>query len=223
MLTIESAIVCLNHAENAKFLKEQALHFQIDTQSNLKDYLDAICSNPTKWYQNAPEGIRSKSRFHKYKAPVCALLEHKDVINAFGSNYCASLLKNIKQTFKKCVDKVIDERKKKPANTDIGDADSTDDECSELDIDTLEVLEPTCNDHENNKQEPPTNIVDNKHDDLLVEYKKLKEHHANLQKDHQQLQIEHACVKALLARADIELVRVWESHNYLKSTYNTKS
>jgi len=153
MVTIEAAIVCLNHAENAKLLTEQTHHFQLEPNSNLKEYLDTIKSCPFKWYHNAPKGFRSKSRFHKYKAPVCALLEHKDVINAYGQNYCVSLLKNIKQTFRESIDKVIDERNPKKTTSNADDGDSADCDCSELDIDALEVLEPICHEIETSTPE----------------------------------------------------------------------
>lgn len=221
MVTIDAAVVCLNHAENAKLLTEQTHHFQLELNSNLKEYLDIIKSSPFKWYQNAPKGFRSKSRFHKYKAPVCALLEHKDVINAYGQNYCVSLLKNIKQTFRESIDKVIDERdpKKTAPNTD--DGDSADGDCSELDVDTLEVMEPERYDLENTTEETLKNTTNKKYDDLLVEYKSLKEHHLALQRDYHKLQGEYVGVKALLTRADAELARVWESHNKLTSKCNT--
>lgn len=211
MVTIEAAIVCLNHAENAKLLTEQTYHFQLELNSNLKEYLDIIKSSPFKWYQNAPTGFRSKSRFHKYKAPVCALLEHKDIVSAYGQNYCVTLLKSIKQTFKESIDKVIDERdpKKTAPNTD--DGDSAEGDCSELDIDTLEVVEPEGNDLENTTEETPKNTTNKKYDDLLVKYKSLKEQHLALQKDYHKLQ------EAYIARADAELARVWESHNKLTS------
>jgi hypothetical protein len=215
MVTIDAAIVCLNHAENAKLLTEQTYHFQLELNSNLKEYLDIIKSNPFKWYQNAPKGFKSKSRFHKYKAPVCALLEHKDVVSACGQSYCATLLKSIKQTFRESIDKVIDEKdpKKTAPNTD--DGDSTDGDCSELDIDTLEVVEPERYDLENTTEEIPKNTTNKKYDDLLVKYKSLKEQHLALQRDYHKLQGEY------IARADAELARVWESHNKLTSKCNT--
>lgn len=50
---------------------------------------------------------------------------------------------------------------------------------------------------------------------LLVENKNLKERNMTLQADYQKLQVEYACIKGLLARADNELIRLWENHNNL--------
>lgn len=155
-MDIQSAIAILaNHEERDKFFKGQVSHFNLDSGSSLKEYFDRINSDATRWLRDLPKGIKSKPRFHKYKAPLFALLGHEEVVAAYGQKYCSMVLKSIKNAFKDSIDEIINERTQSRVNentqTLVVDEDSqesiheqeeSDDEGSILDIDSLEVAQP---------------------------------------------------------------------------------
>lgn len=173
-------------AENIKYFKDQTKHFNKEPTSNLKDYLDFINSDVSAWLSSLPKTIKGKSTFHKYKAPIYVLLEHKDVMDTFGQVYCANITKNIKLGFKECINKILEERNN---NTPADDDNHTevsiddDDDTSELDINTLE---PVCSNETYKAQ----------FEALKVKYEILER--------------EHIRTKALLECADKGLERVWE-------------
>lgn len=145
-MDIQSALALLgNHEENSKFFKGQVRHFNVDGGSSLKEYLDRINGDAIMWLRELPQSIKSKPRFHKYKAPIYALLEHKDIVATYGQEYCSTVLKNIKNAFKDSIDKIINERKQSPAvEEDTPDSiheHESDDDDSVLDIDILEVAQ----------------------------------------------------------------------------------
>lgn len=188
----QTATTLLTNNEHVKYFKDQLKHFQRAPETSLKDYLDTINDNVVGWLNSIPKGVKSKSTFHKYKAPLYVILEHNDVINAYGYNYCTSVLRNIKQTFKENIDKIISERKQsvqeeESMTDDFHDQHNTDDE-SELALDNIEGLEYSCKHEQSSKAQT-------KYDNLLIE--------------HNELLKEYALVKGLLERADKELSRVW--------------
>jgi hypothetical protein len=192
-MEVKTAITLLNNYEHVKYLKDQLKHFQRAQESPLKEYLDIINNNAIEWLQSLPKGVKSKSTFHKYKAPLYVLLEHQDVINAYGYNYCTSVLKNVKQAFKDNIDKIISERKQNSLEEEVATEEGNeqqdcDDELG-IEIENIDVVEKS-NKHEQHSR------IQQKYDNLLIE--------------HNELLKEYALVKGLLERADKELSRVWQ-------------
>jgi hypothetical protein len=189
----QTAIALLNNNEHVKYFRDQLKHFQRAPDSALKEYLDIINNNAVEWLHSLPRGVKSKSTFHKYKAPLYVLLEHQDVINAYGFNYCTTVLKNVKQAFKDSIDKIISERKQNGQEEEVATEESheqqdSDDELG-IDIENIDVVEKS-NKHEQHSK------IQQKYDNLLIE--------------HNELLKEYALVKGLLERADKELSRVWQ-------------
>jgi hypothetical protein len=192
-MDIHTATLLLTNGENVKYFKEQLRHFQREQTSSLKEYLDIINDNAVKWLSSLPKGIKSKSTFHKYKAPLYCLLEHKDVIAAYGENYCVGVLRSMKQAFKDSIDSIINERKQPNCVTADDNATESVSECqsdddgSVLDISNLEVVEAVA-------------PIDSK--DQKLQYELLKNKYDSLLR-------EHSRVKGVLERADSELSRAW--------------
>jgi hypothetical protein len=146
-MDIQSALALVaNHEEKNKFFKGQVRHFNLDGGSSLKDYLDRINNDAVRWLRDLPKSIKSKPRFHKYKAPIYALLVHKDVVAAYGQEYCSTVLNNLKNAFRDRIDEIINERTQSPAvEEDTPESileQESDDDGSVLDIDSLEVATP---------------------------------------------------------------------------------
>lgn len=191
-MEVQTATNLLQNSEHVKYFKEQLKHFQRGSETSLKDYLDIINNNAVEWLHSLPKGVKSKSTFHKHKAPLYAILEHKDVIDAYGYNYCTTVLRNLKQAFKNNIDKILNERKQngqeeEVAVDEVHEQEDSDDE-SELVVDNIDIVEKTDKYEQHSK-------VNVKYDNLLVE--------------HNELLREYALVKGLLERADKELSRVW--------------
>lgn len=122
-------------AENHKNFKKQTNHFKIELTDPLKDYLDTIDSDVTKWLKTTPDSYKKKSTFYAFKSPVCTLLKHKDVIAQFGETYCTLLSEKIKQVFSDNIDNIINERTKKNC-IEIQDTQTTDNDTSTDDNDS---------------------------------------------------------------------------------------
>jgi hypothetical protein len=204
-MDLRTATSLLSNAENIKYFKDQLRHFQVEQSNSLKEYLDTIKTDGTAWLNSLPKGIKSKSTFHKYKAPIYSLLEHTDVVSVYGENYCSAVLKSMKQAFKESIDDIINHRKGNNTSTlddnatVSTDANECDDEDSSLDLNALEVAEPS-------------NTTTS---DVVVEdYKKLYD---LLNRKHNDLLNEHIRLKTMLERADSELSRVWGLLNRMVS------
>lgn len=196
----QTAITLLNNNEHVKYFKDQLKHFQRSPESPLKEYLDIINNNATEWLQSLPKGVKSKSTFHKYKAPLYVILEHKDVLDAYGYNYCTTVLKNVKEAFKASIDKIINERKQNGQEEEALPEESvaqheSDDELG-VDLENLE-----------NTDKPK------KHE----EYSKIQTMYDNILIERNELLKEYALVRGLLERADKELSRVWQLVDKLSS------
>jgi hypothetical protein len=188
----QTATTILKNNEHVKYFKDQLRNFQRAPETSLKDYLDIVNNDAVEWLHSLPKGVKSKSTFHKYKAPLYVLLEHKDIIDAYGYNYCTTVLRNLKQAFKDNIDKIISERKQigqeeEVVVDEIHEKEDSDDE-SDLELDNIDIVEKTDKYEQHSK-------VHVKYDNLLVE--------------HNELLREYALVKGLLERADKELSRVW--------------
>ena len=198
-MDLKTATSLLPKEQLTKYFKEQCKHFKREETSNLKDYFDIVKKDATAWLRSLPNSVRSKSTFHKYKAPLYALLEHKEVVALYGEEYCSTVSKNLKQAFKDSIQDVINERTKENIVL-VEDTETicteenhdSDDEQSQLDLDSLEVAEPT----KTNLQES-TGVEDYKQ-----KYFALKSRYDDLQK-------ELTRVKCINERSDNELSRVW--------------
>lgn len=200
-MDVQTSTTLLTNNELVKYFKDQLRHFKISPETSLKEYLDIINGDAVAWLNSLPKGVKSKSTFHKYKAPLYVILEHKDVINAYGYNYCTSVLRNVKQTFKDSIDKIISERKQsgqeeEVAVDEVHEQEDSDDE-PELVLEDMEVVEKSVDRHE-------------QHSKIQVKYN-------NLLDEHNELLREYALVKGLLDRADRELSRVWSLVDKLSS------
>jgi hypothetical protein len=194
-MDIQSALALLgNHEEKSKFFKGQVIHFNLEGGSSLKEYLDRINGDSAKWLRDLPKGIKSKPRFHKYKAPIYALLVHKDVVAAFGEMYCSTVLRSMKSAFKDSIDEIINERiQSSTVEEDTMDSiheEESDYDGSVLDIDSLEVTTPCAPEKKSDE------VVDYKH-----QYEILKTKYNTLNIKYESLGREYNTMKECLRNA----------------------
>jgi hypothetical protein len=181
-MDIQSALALLaKHEEKSKFFKGQVVHFNLEGGSSLKEYLDRINGDSAKWLRDLPKGIKSKPRFHKYKAPIYALLVHKDVVAAFGEMYCSTVLRSMKSAFKDSIDEIINERtQSSTVEEDTIDSiheEESDDDGSVLDIDSLEVATPCVTEKKSDEvvdYKHQYEILKTKYNDLWREYNTVR-------------------------------------------------
>lgn len=189
-MDIRRALTLLTNGENNKYFKDQVKHFHKEQRSPLKEYIELVNKDPVQWLRSLPKGIKSKSTFHKYKAPLYVLLENEEVNEEYGESYCVSVIKNIKDSFKENIDNIINERKNTTtsgsdsANKSLDFDNPSDEEDSVLDLNNLEVANTTCQDD------------DNCNNDIQEEYAKLKK--------------SYELMKVRLEYTERELSRVWE-------------
>lgn len=115
-----------------------------DLDTPLKDYIEAITTDPKEWIDSFPAKLCSFSGLGKPKSGMLSLLEHAKVIEALGSDYCANARKVLEDAWKEHGRAISDERSnqhtkilkindnKKHQESDIPSEDDTD---SDEDID----------------------------------------------------------------------------------------
>lgn len=185
-----------SNTEHLKYVKEQFRHFKIEPTSSLKEYFDFIYNDTLTWLQTLPNNARSKPTFNKYKASIYHLLESTEVVNAFGSHYCADVSKAIKECFKQNIDDVVQGRTSANDNNQMSplhkeqdvkcsvvdnviESDYSNDEEPDLDITTLEV-----NPSSNHKPASPFDVDKVVEKDYKKAYEELKQSYATLQQKH---------------------------------------
>lgn len=103
-------VASASNSDHLKYFKEQVRHLKKEHTSDLKELLDFIHNDTQTWLRTLPDNAKSKPTFHKYRASIYQLLENSDVIAKFGSEYCSSVTKAIKNCFKNHLDIVVQER-----------------------------------------------------------------------------------------------------------------
>lgn len=118
----------------------------------LKSYLDAIVERPQEWITKTPQAWRSLQAYNKLRSAINNMMKDAHFKEAFGEDYCASVIKAMKATVKQSnIDGVNREKSPGEASEDeavSGEAEDEEAVVSDAGLDRVALLTKKLNDQD---------------------------------------------------------------------------